>query len=301
MECARVEFEDEETVPVLHYVHEDKEEENLDPSISNDEKNSKKRRRSSKRDKRSKNFQNKVDSYPIPETSGPKVEFKTDLQNCQRPTISEHVPAPQKSDTFASSYPEEYTENVFLEATLSYVPPTDDETGALKKESFDKEVQTSFVQTKCDEQNLDDEKISKEVDINADAGKEEETSEIDENGDLESEKSQKEDTSQIMNDEEVNDILESSAQEDPKKIDSTDLPTEPSPKRLVETFSCNNADYTTTKDIGLANNEINHSEHWTDSDYSGSSRMSTPRHKFTGSKSKIAPIEVKGKVSIICY
>ena len=153
-ECARIEFEDEEPVPVLHCVHRDdvkdeKPNRSLDLSRLDDEhrqKNHKKikTRKSSEKDKESRKDSEEKNNKNIVNTVTPS-HFNGHVPNGNIPTVSEHVPIVPESKLCTQHYPEEYCDNMFLEAKLTYAPPTNEVSGELLVEKRDEAVQTPEV------------------------------------------------------------------------------------------------------------------------------------------------------------
>ena len=153
IECARIELEDEENVPVLHYVHtEDVNDENsnqvLDLSRLDDEfrpTNSKKRKKR-KDSKRSKDRTPRKDSGDRENGNIDKMlpppSPKDSFPNENIPTVAEHVPILPEPKTSMQHYPVEYNDNMFLEAKLRYIPPVDEVPGELIVEKLDEAVQT---------------------------------------------------------------------------------------------------------------------------------------------------------------
>ena len=313
-ECARIEFEDEtETVPVLHYVHKDDTVVKLDQSAISDEKESRKRRKhlqqhisnqfegneNTSKDV-SKGYNNRISETT---TTTPKIE--TDVQNgstCNLPTVSEHVSTIQRSEAYIQAYPKEYTENMFLEATLTYVPPVDEVVGDLRMEKRDAEVQTSAI---ADEESVPENKTDEEEDVNAPTEKEGDV-EIPKNVDSEASKSEEQYTTNRVDENEANNDKDISAHDGPEKVETTEMTDEqvPAPNHSQLSTNCMASEemFTTCDKCGnIVRNEINDTEsekNWSDyySEYAEYSRVSTPKHKFVVPKSKISPMEVKGEL-----
>ena len=199
VECARIEFEDEtETIPILHYVHKDDIEVKVDQSAISGEKRSNEPRRSKPQHISSQRNENKLkdvskgDNNRISETvmvtATPKVE--TDARNGNVPTVSDHDSVIQRSEAYVQAYPKEYTENMFLEATLTYVPPVDKVVRDLRIEKRDAEVQTSVI---LDKEGVHENKTDEEEEINVPAEKEGDV-DIEKNSDLEKSASGEHDT-----------------------------------------------------------------------------------------------------------
>ena len=312
VECARIEFEDEtETIPILHYVHKDDIEVKVDQSAISGEKRSNEPRRSKPQHISSQRNENKLkdvskgDNNRISETAmvttTPKVE--TDARNGNVPTVSDHVSVIQRSEAYIQAYPKEYTENMFLEARLTYVPPVDKVVRDLRIEKRDAEVQTSV---SLDKESVHENKTDEEEEINAPAEKEGDV-DIEKNGDLEKSASGEHDTEKSVDEDEANNEQEISTHNDPQKMKTTQITEEevPGPNHSQLSTNCMASDemFTTCDNCGnIVKNRINDTEsekNWSEyySEYAEHSRVSTPKHKFVVPKSKISPIEVKGKLN----
>ena len=310
VECARIEFEEEtETVPVLHYVHKDDTKIKLDQSAVRGEKRLKKRRKHLQQHIpiQVQGNENKLKDVPegdenrISETTAatPEIECNTDVQNGNVHTVSEHVDVMQKSEAYIQAYPREYTENMFLEATLAYVPLVDKVNSDLRIEKRDAEVQTSAI---ADEESVPDDKTDEEEEIDAPAEKEGDE-QIEKKVDGEINKSREQDTKESVDEDESNNEQQIS---DPEKVETTETNEEqvPGPNLSQLSSNCMASEeiFTTCDNCGnIIRNRINDTEsekNWSEyySEYAGYSRISTPKHNFMVPKSKISPIEAKGKL-----
>ena len=268
VECARIEFEDE-TVPVLHYINKDDIEVKLDQSARSGEKRSKEQSRSKPQHISNQRNENKLrdvskeDSNRICETASatptPKVE--TDARNDNAPTVSDHVHVIQRSEAYIQAYPKEYTENMFLEATLTYVPPVDKVVRDMRIEKRDAEVQTSVSFYK---ESVHENKTDEEDEINAPAEKEGDV-DIEKNGDLEKNTSSEHGTEKSVDENEANNEQEILTHDDPQKVKNTQRTEEevPGPNHSQLSTNCMASDemFTACDNCGnIVKNRINDSE-----------------------------------------
>ncbi len=135
-ECAHVQYEDEDLVPVLHY--ELKKEAAHKPKKDTSNKPGKAKGKSSKRGRsrkeRGSHRGNAVRAKDKDEPAEMYSEIGARLESANIPTSCEHGPDGARVVVAAQHYPSVYTENFFHEARLSYVAPADESAVAASKD-----------------------------------------------------------------------------------------------------------------------------------------------------------------------
>ena len=316
VECARIEFDDEETtcIPVLHYVHREDVKKSSQSSSSSDLSRldeacrlKKKKRKSSEKYKERKleESDDQTNSAHITFIV-PTVYSRSNVSGDKVPTVPEHVPV-HPEPVAAIHYPEDYTDNMFLEAMLTYFAPAHvgEPPADLQVEKHDEAVQTietiyeeNESENKSEQNSFTDVRPAvATVENNADkghGGQEKSSStkiEADENI-----------TDKVKDNQEVdNSVKEGSAH---AKED-----TEGQAGLILNKVTQRHSLFMSMTSLGMSStcsdghNLMKETAKYTDSERSQSdfthhienSRAQTPEHKFRVAKSKTAPIDVNGK------